>query len=604
MKKTFFIFFLTSLLGLFFGTASLAAIAEPAICDSSFQDSSGQLFSSDDWCTDCPDGPYDFCKTGTHYHFGCKSEGLFGMFCSCDEGNAWYEYCPGGCSNWDCNQGQTSPPCIGGSCSLGPSCTPNGCNQQCPTGCTVDQDPDCGCKSGNNCCGRGCTYLNDSDCPAQKQITVTRPYGGETFYSQDFVRIEWSTAGFVAGDLVCMDILKSDGTVVEDISCDLPAVSGSIFDWQIPNDIITGQYKVRICERRTFPWERCNATSAKDESNLFTITQAAQKRIWDVRTDRNSYNAGDEAYVFWQSSGIDLSDFCIYLYKGTSNKGNYCTGQGPTVVRSPFTWTLDNGLETGSDYRFRVCEHGALGCQDLNDPDITVWSNYFTVTKVEQKTITNVTTNKTNYNPQEGAIVNWQYTGIQANDFCIYLYEGTSSKGNHCTGQGPTEVRAPFFWQLDASLPTGPSHLYYFTICEHNDPPLVGCTAVKANSPTFTIGADGDGDHCGNGQLDPGEESCDNSATPPFFYYQDTCEEVGKGTGTLGCKSNCTFDYSGCTMPHCGDGDIDTDEDCDNFASPKFRPEKDTCQEVNPQFLSGEDSDKHPYHGDSNFVTH
>lgn len=589
MKKAFFVFFLTSLLGLFFfflgATSSLAAISEPYICESSFRDSSGQLFSADDWCTDCPDGPYDFCKTDSHFHFGCKSEGLFGMFCSCDEDNAWYEYCPGGCTNWDCNQGQTSPPCSGGSCNLGPTCTPNGCNGQCPNGCTVDQDPDCGCKSGNNCCGKGCTYLNDSDCSSQKEITISSPRGGETFYTQTEIRVIWDSTGFGAMGNLCIDLLNENGSVAKDINCSLPL--GGTFTWLIPNDVTTGRYKIRICEKPANPFSQCGETTA--ETPLFTITQYIEKRIWNVRTDRNSYNAGQDAYVFWESSGIDLNDFCIYLYKGSQNKGNYCTGQGVTVVRSPFEWTLDGSLETGSDYRFRVCEHGMIGCQDLNNPDITVWSNYFTVTKVEQKTITNVTTNKTDYDRGEMAIVNWQYTGIQANDFCIYLYEGTSSKGHYCTGEGTTEVKAPFAWILSTSLAEGPTHLYHFTICEHNNPPLVGCTDIKANSPNFTIRAGGGEDNCGNGQLDPGEEDCDNSATPSFFYYMDTCEEAGKGTGALGCKSNCTLDYSGCSASLCHNGRIDAGEDCDFLGTnePLFPLEKDTCYEVNPQFLGG-----------------
>lgn len=587
MKKIFFILFLTGLLSLFFSlfgpNVSLATISEPAICDSSFRDSSGQLFSADDWCTDCPDGPYNFCREGYHYYFGCKSEGLFGMFCSCDENIAWYEYCSGGCSNWDCNQGQTAPPCSGGSCSLGPTCIPDGCNQKCPNGCTVQQDPDCGCVGGNNCCGKGCTSVNDSDCSAQKQITVSRPVGGETFYSQSYMRIIWDSTGLENVGYVCINLLKENGSIAKDISCSMP-LDGT-FDWQVPNDVTTGRYKIQICERPTNPLSRCGET--RTETPLFTITQYIEKRIWDVRTDRTSYNTGEQAVATWQSTGIDLNDFCIYLYKGTQyTNQHYCTGEGVTVVHSPFVWTLDTSIQTGSDYRFRVCEHGMLGCQDLNDPDITVWSNYFTVTKVEQKTITSVQTNKTDYDRSEMAIVSWQSTGIEANDFCIYLYEGASDKGHHCTGEGTTEVKSPFGWILSASLPEGASHQYHFTICEHA---LVGCTNIKANSPTFTIRAGGGEDNCGNHQLDAGEEDCDNSATPSFFYYLDTCEEAGKGTGTLGCKSNCTLDYSGCSMSLCNNGRIDAGEDCDTMGTnePIFRPEKDTCYEVNPQFLGG-----------------
>ncbi len=42
-------------------------------------------------------------------------------------------------------------------CTAGPSCTPDGCNGNCPANCTVAQDPDCGCQGGNSCCGISCT---------------------------------------------------------------------------------------------------------------------------------------------------------------------------------------------------------------------------------------------------------------------------------------------------------------------------------------------------------------------------------------------------------------------------------------------------------------
>ncbi|MFH1473660.1 MAG: NEW3 domain-containing protein, partial [Candidatus Aenigmatarchaeota archaeon] len=45
-----------------------------------------------------------------------------------------------------------------------PVCTPNGCNGNCPSGCTVSQDPDCGCSNNNGCCGIGCIFSNDNDC--------------------------------------------------------------------------------------------------------------------------------------------------------------------------------------------------------------------------------------------------------------------------------------------------------------------------------------------------------------------------------------------------------------------------------------------------------
>ncbi|MBU3918403.1 hypothetical protein KKC63_00620 [Patescibacteria group bacterium] len=50
---------------------------------------------------------------------------------------------------------------------MGPMlCASDGCNGNCPAGCTVADDPDCGCLSGDGCCGIGCDNASDNDCVA------------------------------------------------------------------------------------------------------------------------------------------------------------------------------------------------------------------------------------------------------------------------------------------------------------------------------------------------------------------------------------------------------------------------------------------------------
>lgn len=76
-------------------------------------------------------------------------------------------------------------------------------------------------------------------------------------------------------------------------------------------------------------------------------------------------------------------------------------------------------------------------------------------------------------------------------------------------------------------------------------------------------------DRCGNGNVDSGED-CDGSN-----LAGQSCTNLGYDSGTLSCTSDCRFDTSGCisTPPppppsSCGDGNIDSGEDCDgsNFA--------------------------------------
>jgi cysteine-rich repeat protein len=65
---------------------------------------------------------------------------------------------------------------------------------------------------------------------------------------------------------------------------------------------------------------------------------------------------------------------------------------------------------------------------------------------------------------------------------------------------------------------------------------------------------------CGNGNIDANEQ-CDGAN-----LNGATCESQGfPGGGTLVCYANCTaFDVSSCSMSTCGNGVLDTGEDCDD----------------------------------------
>ncbi len=75
---------------------------------------------------------------------------------------------------------------------------------------------------------------------------------------------------------------------------------------------------------------------------------------------------------------------------------------------------------------------------------------------------------------------------------------------------------------------------------------------------TFDTSACVAADDCGNGDID-GTEACDGSN-----LNNKTCETEGFTGGTLACKSDCTLDTAGCTNANpCGNGNIDTGEACD-----------------------------------------
>lgn len=90
---------------------------DPSTCDMKFTDRDGETRSADSWCTDCPDGPYDFCVGDRHYQFGCESGGFFGTACNCDPDSVSLETCTESCNDWDCAAGSG---CAWGSCEQTP----------------------------------------------------------------------------------------------------------------------------------------------------------------------------------------------------------------------------------------------------------------------------------------------------------------------------------------------------------------------------------------------------------------------------------------------------------------------------------------------------
>ncbi len=62
---------------------------------------------------------------------------------------------------------------------------------------------------------------------------------------------------------------------------------------------------------------------------------------------------------------------------------------------------------------------------------------------------------------------------------------------------------------------------------------------------------------CGDGFLDSTEE-CDGTDLGGA-----SCTDLGSTGGTLACNSDCTFDKSGCETEACGNGTIDAGEECD-----------------------------------------
>lgn len=84
-----------------------------------------------------------------------------------------------------------------------------------------------------------------------------------------------------------------------------------------------------------------------------------------------------------------------------------------------------------------------------------------------------------------------------------------------------------------------------------------GNLSCSSNCKIITDGCTGE---CGNGLLEEGE-TCDGTVLPVTDCAQ--LEDYNFTSGTLSCKSDCTWDFDQCNSAECGNNIIDTNEECD-----------------------------------------
>jgi hypothetical protein len=103
--------------------------------------------------------------------------------------------------------------------------------------------------------------------------------------------------------------------------------------------------------------------------------------------------------------------------------------------------------------------------------------------------------------------------------------------------------------------------------CDSQDLNQQTCETLGASGGTLTCTVQctydltGCQDICGN-DIKESNEECDGADLGAM-----TCADLGHRPGQLACTSDCTYDVSGCGVPpNCGDGVVDTDEECDDGA--------------------------------------
>jgi hypothetical protein len=142
------------------------------------------------------------------------------------------------------------------------------------------------------------------------------------------------------------------------------------------------------------------------------------------------------------------------------------------------------------------------------------------------------------------------FTGYKwQNDQCV-----ADTRNNLCTR--PTNFEYDLISACIAAHPTTTQECFLLedNFCLQNQVASL-CSQANAYATAELCEVDiiGDGDTCGNNQVEA-TEVCDGELSHPTFAAV-TCESLGFGPGTLGCKDDCAgWDTSGCSL-ECHDTD-------------------------------------------------
>ncbi len=111
------------------------------------------------------------------------------------------------------------------------------------------------------------------------------------------------------------------------------------------------------------------------------------------------------------------------------------------------------------------------------------------------------------------------------------------------------------------------------------DPPVAGADTDTADKDDVTPDVD-NAVTCGNGGID-GTEECDSSSGTASLPCDQLDSNQYSG-GTANCSANCVWDRSGCIAKTCGDGTVQTSEQCDISLS-----ETKLCTDIDPNLYNG-----------------
>jgi hypothetical protein len=246
--------------------------------------------------------------------------------------------------------------------SSGTTCSPNGCNGNCPSGCSVSQDPDCGCSNGDGCCGLGCTSSNDNDCASGGGLVGFWKFDGNALDSSgngnDGTNVGGTYVAGHSGQAIDFDGATDYVAVNDDNSLDLTNEM-TIAAWIRPRTYGAGGFG-RIVDKN-YMFYVANYSSLLNALSLYiTSTVSSSQNIITLNT--------------WQHVAVT---FNVSL---SSNQVKFYVNSNPS---GSATWTTSIPVSTSSLY---IGNSQALNRYfDGSIDEVKVWNRALTAAEIDQE---------------------------------------------------------------------------------------------------------------------------------------------------------------------------------------------------------------------------
>jgi hypothetical protein len=241
-------------------------------------------------------------------------------------------------------------------------------------------------------------------------ITVTSPYGGETWKRGTTQKITWDYMGS-PGSTVKIVLLKGD-RVVDTIasSVSLGRHGEGSYSWSIPTFGETGSdYKVSV--------QSVSHPDIKDSSDhSFTLVPTAAIKVTGPNGGE-TWKRGTTQTISWEYTGSPGSSVKIVLLKGDSVVETIANSvSAGHNGKGSYSWPISSSGPTGSDYKVSVQSTSQYSVKDSSDSSFTLTpSTSIRVTSPDGgESWRRGTTQK----------ISWEYTGSPGSTVKIVLLKG------------------------------------------------------------------------------------------------------------------------------------------------------------------------------------